>query len=128
MKSNIDMTNAVVKSGKFSYARQSRKLAAYGTEYVIPVRTVEFAEKLDQSAKTIGSLTTTSDTISAVCECIALFIGAEETEKIFPKAKLKELDVDEVLAFWQALNYELQRSQNELLAKYRPAQSVRMPR
>ena len=35
-----------VKSGEFTYSRTPRVLKAYGSEYTIPVRTVEFDEKL----------------------------------------------------------------------------------
>ncbi|MGN0602732.1 MAG: hypothetical protein ACI4I2_02035 [Oscillospiraceae bacterium] len=125
MKSNISMKNGTVKSGEFTYCRTPRVLKAYDKEYAIPVRTVEFDEKLTQAAKTISGTATTSETVSAIRDGISLFIGAEETERIFPKDKLMELDVDEVLSFWQALNYELREAQNELLAKYKPAPSIR---
>lgn len=122
---NITMNNGTVRSGEFKYERASRALKAYGSEYTIPVRTVEFEEKLEQANKTISATPTASDTITAIREGIALFIGDEETERIFPKGKLMETDVDEVLAFWQALNLELKLAQDELLAKYRPAPTVR---
>lgn len=127
MKSNISMKNGTVKSGEFTYCRTPRVLKAYDKEYAIPVRTVEFDEKLTQAAKTISETATmsTSETVSAIREGIALFIGAEETERIFPKDKLPELDVDEILSFWQALNYEMKQAQDELLSKYRPAPSIR---
>lgn len=125
MKSNIQMKNGTVKSGEFTYSRTPRVLKAYDKEYTIPVRTVEFDEKLTQAAKTISETATTSETVSAIREGISLFIGEDEVERIFPKEKLMELDVDEVLSFWQALNYELREAQNELLAKYRPAPNIR---
>lgn len=125
MKSNIQMKNGTVKSGEFTYSRTPRVLKAYDKEYAIPVRTVEFDEKLTQAAKTISETATTSETVSAIREGISLFIGTEEVERIFPKDKLMELDVDEVLSFWQALNYEMREAQNELLSKYRPAPSIR---
>ena len=125
MKSNIQMKNGTVKSGEFTYCRAPRVLKAYDKEYTIPVRTVEFDEKLTQAAKTISETATTYETVSAIREGVSLFIGEEEVERIFPKDKLMELDVDEVLSFWQALNYELREAQNELLSKYRPAPNIR---
>lgn len=127
MKSNISMKNGTVKSGEFTYCRTPRVLKAYGSEYTIPVRTVEFDEKLTQAAKTISETATmsTSETVSAIREGISLFIGAEETERIFPKDKLMETDVDEILSFWQALNYEMKQAQDELLSKYRPTPNIR---
>ena len=127
MKENtpIQMKNGTVKSGEFRYVRTPRMLKAYDKEFAIPVRTVEFDEKLTQAGKTIAETKTTSDTVCAIREGISLFIGAEETERIFPKDKLMQTDVDEILAFWQALNYELKLAQEEQLAKYRPAPTIR---
>lgn len=127
MKSNISMKNGTVKSGEFTYSRTPRVLKAYDKEYTIPVRTVEFDEKLTQAAKTISETATmsTSDTVLAIREGIALFIGADEVERIFPKEKLMEIDVDEILSFWQALNFEMKQAQDELLSKYRPSAAVR---
>lgn len=128
MKSNtnsITMKNGTVKSGEFTYSRTPRVLKAYDREYTIPVRTVEFEEKLAQARNTISETVTASDTVSAIREGISIFIGAEETERIFPKDKLMEIDVDEVLSFWQALNYEMKQAQDELLSKYRPSPSIR---
>ena len=125
MKSNIQMNNGTVKSGEFTYSRTPRVLKAYDKEYAIPVSTVEFDEKLTQAAKTISETATTSETVSAIREGISLFIGEDEVERIFPKEKLMELNVDEVLSFWQALNYELREAQNDLLSKYRPAPNIR---
>ena len=127
MKSNISMKNGTVKSGEFTYSRTPRVLKAYDREFTVPVRTVEFEEKLKQAANTISgtAAASASDTVLAIREGISLFIGAEETERIFPKDKLMELDVDEILSFWQALNFEMKQAQDELLSKYRPSATVR---
>lgn len=123
MKANIE--NGTVKSGEFRYAHTPRTLKAYGETFTIPVRTVDFEEKLNAARTSIGGALTTSDVIKEILKGIALFIGEASTEKIFPSEKLGELDVDEVMSFWQALNFELQRTQNEMLSRYRPAQNIR---
>lgn len=126
MKSNIvPMQNGVVKSGEFSYTRQSRTLKAYGEEFVIPVKTVEFGDKLDSVREEIITQKRTSDTIKSIKKGISLFIGSEAVEKIYPNEKLMELDVDEVFGFWTALNFEFNRTQNELLARYNAANVIR---
>lgn len=126
MKSNIvPMQNGVVKSGEFSYTRKSRTLKAYGEEFSIPAKTVEFGDKLDSVRKEIVVQERTSETIKCLKKGISLFIGSEATEKIFPNEKLMELDVDEVFGFWTALNFELNRTQNELLARYTAANMIR---
>lgn len=127
MKENtpIQMKNCTVKSGEFRYVRTPRTLKAYDKEFAIPVRTVEFEEKLEQAGKTLSECRTASETAQALREGVSLFIGEEETERIFPKEKLMEIDVDELLGFWQALNYELKLAQEEQLSKYRPASNIR---
>lgn len=127
MKSNapITMKNGTVKSGEFRYVRTPRTLKAYDKEFAIPVRTVEFEEKLEQAGRTLSECRTATETAQALREGVALFVGEEETERIFPKEKLMEIDVDELLGFWQALNFELKLAQEEQLAKYRPAPTIR---
>lgn len=121
----ITMKNGTVKSGEFRYVRTPRMLKAYDKEFAIPIRTVEFEEKLEQAGKTLSECRTASETAQALREGVALFVGEEETERIFPKEKLMEIDVDELLGFWQALNFELKLAQEEQLSKYRPAPTIR---
>lgn len=127
MKANapITMKNGTVKSGEFRYVRTPRILKAYDKEFPIPVRTVEFEEKLEQAGKTLSECKTASETAQALREGISLFVGEEETERIFPRGKLMEIDVDELLGFWQALNFELKLAQEEQLSKYRPTPNIR---
>lgn len=126
MKSNVPtMQNGVVKSGEFSYTRKSRTLKAYGEEFVIPVKTVELGDKLDTIGAELAEAKITSDVIHVTKKGIALFIGEEATEKLYPEEKFNELDVDEVIEFWSALNFELNRAQNERLARYAAAKAIR---
>ena len=110
MKSNsniIPMQNGVVKAGEFSYTRKYRTLKAYGEEFAIPVKTVEFGDKLDEIGAELAGAKNTSEVIRVTKKGIALFIGEEATEKLYPEEKFMELDVDEVIEFWSALNFEL---------------------
>lgn len=127
MKPNapIAMKNGTVKSGEFRYVRTPRTLKAYDKEFTIPVRTVEFEERLEQAGKALSECRVASETAQALREGISLFVGEEETERIFPKAELMSIDVDELLGFWQALNFELKLAQEEQLAKYRPTPTIR---
>lgn len=126
MKSNAPtMQNGVVKSGEFSYTRKSRTLKAYGEEFVIPVKTVELGDKLDEIGAELAEAKITSDVIHVTKKGIALFIGEEATEKLYPEEKFNELDVDEVIEFWSALNFEFNRAQNERLARYAAAKAIR---
>lgn len=126
MKSNVpNMQNGIVKAGEFSYTRKSRTLKAYGEEFAIPVKTVEFGDKLDDIRGEIAKQTLTSETVKYLKKGIALFIGSETVEKIYPEEKLMELDVDEVFGFWTALIFEFNRTQNELIARYSAANVIR---
>ena len=119
MKSNIiPMQDGVVKSGEFSFSRRAAKLKAYGGEFELPAKTVEFSDKLDAVRAEMLTTLKTSDTVRSLKKGIVLFIGEEKTEKLFPDDKINELDPDEVLGFWSALNYELNRHQREIVAKY----------
>lgn len=79
---------------------------------------MEFSDKLDAVRAEMLITSKTSDTVRCLKDGIALFIGKEKTEKIFPDDKISELDPDEILGFWSALNYELNRHQREIVAKY----------
>ena len=128
MKANsniIPMQNGIVKAGEYSYTRRSRSITAYGETFELPVKTVEFGDKLDEVREEIAGQTRTSDTIRFLKKGIALFIGSEAVEKIYPEKKLMELEVDEVLGFWTALNFEFNRNQNEMLARYTAAKAIR---
>lgn len=127
MKSNhnINMTNGVVKAGEFSYVRKARTIKAYEKEYEIPVKTVEFGDKLDEIREELSKTTKTSGTISIIKRGIALFIGKDEVERIYPESEIQNVDVDEILGFWSALNYELNRNQSELLSRYTASPTIR---
>lgn len=126
MKSNVPtMQNGIVKAGEFSYTRKSRTLKAYGEEFVIPVKTVELGDKLDEIGAELAEAKKTLEVVAVTKKGIALFIGAEAAEKIYPEEKFAELDVDEIMEFWSALNVEFNRSQNERLARYAAAKAIR---
>lgn len=125
MKSIPATQNGVVKAGEFSYTRKASKITAYGETFELPVKTVEFGDRLDEVREEIAGQKRTSDTIKFLKKGIALFIGSEAVEKIYPEEKLMELDVDEVLGFWTALNFEFNRNQNEMLARYTAANLIR---
>lgn len=125
MKSIPTMQNGIVKAGEFSYTRKSCTLKAYGEEFVIPVKTVEFGDKLDEVKDEIARQTLTSETVRSLKKGIALFIGSEAVEKLYPEEKLPELEVDEILGFWSALIFELNRTQNEMIARYSAANIIR---
>ena len=114
------MSSGVVKSGEFTYTRKPRTLKAYGKEFEIPVKTVDFADKLDEINSNVAKAAKSSDSIKEIRRGIVLFIGEEETENIFPAGKLGDIDVDEIIGFWTALKFEQNKAGKELLERYQP--------
>ncbi|MGN1417202.1 MAG: hypothetical protein ACI4XF_10175 [Oscillospiraceae bacterium] len=107
----------------FNYKRAAVKITAYGKEYELPVRTTEFCDKQDKADRKIADTSgnrTSADVVAAIKEGIAIFIGADEVERIFPAEKVKELDIDEITVFY---NYLKDRSLQNLVdytKKYAP--------
>lgn len=88
MKSNIiPMQNGVVKSGEFSFSRRAAKLKAYGEEFELPAKTVEFSDKLDAVRAEMLTTLKTSDTVRSLKKGIVLFIGKEKTKSFSPTTR-----------------------------------------
>ena len=132
MSTNIAKTNnnieekTVIKAGEYSYSRKYGTIKAYGQEYQLPVRTIEFSDKLTTANEAIAKALNARDTVEKIKNGIGLFIGETEAERIFPAEKLGEVDIDEISGFWVALNFELGRSQNELIARYAVSKAIRI--
>ena len=73
----------------------------------------------------IAKTTKISDTVKEIKNGIALFIGGEEAERIFPDDNLGQIDIDEILGFWLALNYEFGCSQDNMLDEYAASEVIR---
>ena len=126
IKNNAKTNEGIVKSGEFSYSRKARTIKAYGEEYQLPVKTIEFSDKLLAANDAIAKTTDARDTVSRIKSGIALFIGEDEANRIFPEDNFDNIDIDEILGFWLALNFELSRSQNELIARYSASRAMRV--
>lgn len=126
MRSNIKNTvnEGVVRSGEYSYSKKPRTLKAYGKEYQLPVKTAEFSDKLAAANEAIANSSNAHDVVEKIKTSIALFIGENEVERIFPAEKINEIDMDEILGFMLALNFELASSQNDLIARYSASKVV----
>ena len=130
MKTNTNIkniaANGVVKAGEFSYAKKPRTLKAYDREYELPVKTIEFSDKLVAANEAIVKTSNARETVEKIKSGIALFIGEEEAERIFPDKNFDSIDIDEILGFWMALNFELGRSQNDLIARYSASRAIQI--
>lgn len=108
---------------EFNYKRAAVKITAYDKEYELPVRTTEFCDKQDSIDKDFAdtSKTRTSAEIAEILKRgVALFIGEDETERIFPKEKIKDLDIDEITVFYNFLKDRSLQNFYEYTKKYSP--------
>lgn len=105
---------------KFEYKRpEDTKLEAYGKVFEIPPKTAPLVDGVNKINKDITS-GTASEQAAALREGIALFIGEEAAESIFPKSELDTLNIDEMSAFWLVLNDMSNRETEAVIAKYAP--------
>lgn len=104
----------------FNYERKDAVIEAYGKRYPIPTKTAALMDGINEINKRFAENKSNLDVVRATKAGIALFIGEEETERIFPAEKEAELDTDELSAFWWALNAESNRATQEVIAKYAP--------
>ena len=116
--------NGVVKSGDYSYTKKPRVLKAYGEEYVIPIKTSELSEKLMAVIEAIANTSKISDTVREIKKGIGLFIREDEAERIFPEKSFNQIDIDEILSFWLAINYEFGISQDSMLDEYKASEVI----
>lgn len=110
----------------FNYKRAAVKITAYGKEYELPVRTTEFCDKQDAVDRDISDTSkprTSAEIAEALRNGVALFIGEEETERIFPKEKIPEMDIDEITAFYNFLKDRSLQNFYDYTRKYSPARA-----
>ncbi len=119
MKSNTKVNNGVVKYGEYAFVRKPVTVEAYGEKFELPVKTVDFCDKLDAIGAESLKTTKSSETTRILKKGIALFIGDEKTEQLFPEEQLGELNSDEIFGFWAFLKHEQNAQQRELIALYR---------
>lgn len=108
---------------KFEYKRpDDLKLEAYGKTYEIPTKTAYLIDEVNKiTARISAEGSTASKQMLAVRDGIALFIGEEEAERIFPRdTLLTDANSDELTAFWFCLNECSNRETQAVMAKYAP--------
>lgn len=106
---------------KFEYKRPAdTKIEAYGKVFEVPPRTSSLLGELGDIKKRITAAGDIEGQLSTILDGIALFIGTEATEEIFPRSDLKNLNTDEVSAFWLCLNAASEKEGQLILEKYAP--------
>ena len=88
------------------------------------MRTGEFCDRQDEIDRRIADMSkfrSTGEIIDIIKEGISLFIGADETERIFPKENQNSIDVDEITLFYKFLKDASLRNLAEYSKKYAPS-------
>ena len=112
---------------KFEYERKTEYVEAYGNKYPMPTKTAVLVDKVNAIQKRISEKKSAADMTAALRDGIAVFIGENETERIFPKEKLNELDTDELTAFWWVLNEAANKATKDVIEKYSPNREIKKP-
>lgn len=110
----------------FEYKRAAVKITAYGKDYELPVRTTEFCDKQDSIDRDFADTTkmrTSVEIAETLRKGIALFLGDDETERIFPIDKIQELDIDEITVFYNFLKDKSLQNFYDYTKKYSPARA-----
>ena len=104
---------------KFIYDKKPRIVEAYGKTFEIPPKTADIIDRLNEASAAIGAAKTSVDIVRATKKGVSVFIGEEETERIFPeKEEASGIDTDELSAFWLFLKNESQKATMDVIKRY----------
>lgn len=117
----IEMSNPIVK--KFEYDRPVLTVEAYGKTYTLPVKTAEVIDKINSASKKSYEAKSAIEQTAAIKEGIAVFIGSEEVERIYPDNAA--VDNDEISAFWMLLNSAANEFTAKITEKYKSPSAVK---
>lgn len=104
---------------KFDYVKNPTVIEAYGKQYPIPTKTAVLVDGVLEVQKKLNSCKSTVEVVRETKKGIALFIGEEETNRIF-SAPDDQIDTDELSAFWFMLNEESNKATRAVIEKYSP--------
>jgi len=110
---------------KFEYERKNITLEAYGKEYPIPTKTAVLVDGINDVTKRLEKCKSANEVVDVMRCGIALFIGNEEAEKLFPQDGYDSIDTDEMTAFWWALNNACNEATKEIIERYSPNPIIR---
>ncbi len=110
---------------KFEYERKNVTVEAYGKSYPIPTKTAALVDGINDITKQLEESKNALEAVSIIRSGIALFIGDEEAEKLFPADNSANIDTDEITAFWWALNSASNEATQEVIKRYSPNPVIR---
>ena len=121
--------NAKINIATFTYARTNTKVKLYDKEYELPVRTSAFCDRqdvIDRELADTSNIKVTADLVNILRRGVALFIGADEAERLYPTEGQEEnIDIDEIMSCYNFLKHESLNNLKEHNEKYAPRSIVR---
>ncbi|MCM1578085.1 MAG: hypothetical protein NC078_04720 [Ruminococcus sp.] len=105
---------------KFEYNRPKITVEAYGETFEMPTKTIAVVDGVAKAQKEIAESKDTAEQIKAIKRGIAVFIGDEAVERLFPENTEDTIDTDEISAFWFCLNSESNKATQAVIEKYSP--------
>lgn len=113
---------------KFEYERKNVTLEAYGKDFPIPTKTAALVDGVNGVTKRLEKCKSTLEAVDVLRGGIALFIGEDEAERLFPSENSADIDTDEITAFWWALNSASNEATKEIIERYSPNPVIRKPK
>ena len=121
--------NAKINIATFTYARANTKVKLYDKEYELPVRTSAFCDRqdvIDREIADTSNIKVTADLVNILRRGIALFIGSDEAERLFPTEGQEEnIDIDEIMSCYTFLKHESLSNLKAHNEKYAPRSIIR---
>lgn len=107
---------------KFEYKRpEDTKIEAYGKVFEIPPKTSPLVDGINEVNKRIAAPNSSAaDQVKAIRDGIALFIGEDAAEEIYPREQLDKINIDEISAFWFSCNNISNKETDAVITKYAP--------
>ncbi len=110
---------------KFEYERKNVTVEAYGKNYPIPTKTASFLDGINDVTRRLEQSESAFEIVGILRDGIALYIGDEEAERLFPAGNFTDIDTDEMTAFWWTLNSASNEATQEVIKRYSPNPIIR---
>lgn len=104
---------------KFDYVRTAPVIEVYGQKYPVPTKTAALVDGVSDIQKKFANCKNTVEVVQVTKQGLALFIGEEEVNRIFP-APDDQIDTDALSALWLMFNEESNNATRAVVAKYAP--------
>lgn len=108
----------------FDYTRKPIEIEAYGKKYTLPIKTTKFNKQLVEVALSFKGVTDVVEIAEKLKNGIALFIGKEEADRIYPN--VEDTVFDEMLAFWNFLKNAVDGKEKDIIEnEYSPTAEIK---